>query len=113
MAFSVCWLTDGRESGDTRIVETRLGLEQAGHLTNLSPSESFLPSSLNCMWRDLDALDALDGETRMEAEWFLSLLVLGEIRLKMSTIALLGEILRSKNKFSLPRFSLSLFISDM
>ena len=106
MAFSLCRLTAGRESGDTRIVETRLGLEHSGHLTNLSPSESFLPSSLNRTWR------TLDGETRMEAEWFLSLLELGEVRLMMSAMALLGEILRSK-KFSLPRFSLSLFMLDM
>ena len=106
MAFSVCRLTAGRELGDTGRVETRLGLEQAGHLTNLSPSESFLPSSLNSMWR------TLEGETRMEAEWFLSLLVLGEVRLVMEAMALLGEILRSK-KFSLSRFSLSLFMLDM
>ena len=49
----------------------------------------------------------------LEAEWFRSLLApLGEVRLMMSAMALRGEILRPK-KFSLPRFSLSLFISDM
>ena len=100
MAFSFC-------PGDPRIVETRLGLEQVGHLTSLSPSESFFPSSLKSMWR------TLEGETRVEAEWFLSLLLLGEVRLRMSAMALLGEILRPNKKFSLPIFSLSLFILDM
>ena len=106
MAFSFCRLTAGGESDDTGTMVTRLGLLQTGHLTCRSPSESFLPSSLNRTWR------TLDGETRMEAEWFLSLLELGEVRLMMSAMALLGEILRSK-KFSLPRFSLSFFMLDM
>ena len=106
-ALSVCRLPPGLGPDEAVIGETRLGAEQLGQVICLSPSESFLPSSLNNMWR------TLDGETMMEAEWFLSLLALvGEVQLLMLTIALLGEILREK-KFSLPRFSLSIFILDM
>ena len=101
-ALSVCWLPAGVGPGEARIAETRLGAEQLGQVICLSPSESFLPSSLNSMWR------TLDGETRTEAEWSL----LGEVRLLMLAMALLGEILREK-KFSLPRFSLSIFKLDM
>ena len=55
----------------------------------------------------------LEGETMVEAEWFRSLLAaLGEVRLMMLDMALRGEILRLE-KFSFPRFSLSLFISAM